>query len=139
MKIKFTISRITSRGEVFAGGLVREFGEFADELLEHRAHLRVAHHVRVQVDVGELLGDEIQEAGLAQPVDLGVEVEALEDVAHCRRERLHVGAQVLGDVHLVAHQPLHVQRRRVVEQQARRAQEEWLGIEAGLLALLLLS
>ena len=43
----------------------------------------------------------------------------LEDVAHRRRERLHVGEQVFLDVVLVAHQLLHVERRRVVEQLAR--------------------
>jgi hypothetical protein len=36
-----------------------------------------------------------------------VELEALEDVAHCRRERLDVAAQVFADVVLVTHQPLH--------------------------------
>jgi hypothetical protein len=44
------------------------------------------------------------QAGLGEAVDLGVEVEALEDVAHGRAEGLHVGSQVLGDVVLVAHQ-----------------------------------
>ena len=83
-----------ARREVLAGGLVGQFGELADQLLEHRAHLGVADDVGVQVDVGELLGDQIEQPGLGQPVDLGVEVEALEDVAHggreapaCRRSR----------------------------------------------------
>ena len=120
MKSRLTISRMTSRGrEVLAGGLVGELGELADQLLEDRAHLGVADRVGVQVDVGELLGDQVEQAGLGQPVDLGVEVEALEDVAHGRREGLHVGAQVLADVVLVAHQLLHVERRRVVEELAR--------------------
>jgi hypothetical protein len=54
--------------------------------------------VGVQVDVGELLGDQVQQARLGQPVDLDVELEALEDVAHRRARTLHVGAQVLADV-----------------------------------------
>ena len=108
-----------ARREVLAGGLVGEFGELADQLLEDRAHLGVADGFRVQVDVGELLGDQVEQPGLGQPVDLGVEVEALEDVAHRGREGLDVGEQVLPDVVLVAHQLLHVQRRRVVEAAAR--------------------
>jgi hypothetical protein len=64
-----------ARREVLPGGLVGEFGELADQFLEHGAHLRVADGLRVQVDVGELLGDQVQQPGLGQPVDLGVEVE----------------------------------------------------------------
>jgi hypothetical protein len=45
----------------------------------------------VQVDVGELLGDQIQQPGLGEPVDLGVELERLEDVPDGRGERLDVG------------------------------------------------
>ena len=70
-----------ARGEVLSGRLVRELGELADEFLECRAHLRVAHAVGMQVDVRELLRDEVEEVRLGEPIDLGVEVEALEDVA----------------------------------------------------------
>ena len=107
-----------ARGEVLAGGLVGELGELADEFLEHGAHLGVADGVGVQVDVGELLGDQVEQAGLGQAVDLGVEIEALEDVAHGGREGLHVGAQVFADVVLVAHELLQVERRGVVEELA---------------------
>ncbi len=124
-----------ARGEVLPGRLVRELGELADQLLEHRAHLRVADDVRVQVDVGELLGDQVQQSGLGQPVDLGVELEALEDVAHRGRERLDVGAQVLADVVLVAHQLLQVERRGVVEVAAGLLQQERLRVHPGRLAL----
>jgi hypothetical protein len=71
-----------TRGEVLPGGLVGQFRELADQLLEHRAHLGIGDGVRVQVDIGELLRDHVQQAGLGQLVDLGVEVEALEDVTH---------------------------------------------------------
>ena len=124
-----------ARGEVLSGGLVGKFGELADQFLEDRAHLGIADGVGVEVDVGELLGDEVEQPGLGQPVDLGVELEALEDVAHGRRERLHVGAQVLADVVLVAHELLQVERRGVVEELAGLAQQEGLGIQPGLLAL----
>ena len=124
-----------ARGEVLSGGLVGKLGELADEFLEDRAHLGIADGGGVQVDVGELLRDEVEQPGLGQPVDLGVEVEPLEDVAHGGRERLDVGAEVLADVVLVAHELLQVQRRRVVEKLAGLPQEERLGVHAGLLAL----
>ena len=78
---------------------------------------------------GELLRDEIEQPALGEPVDLRVKVEALEDVAHRRRERLHVGAEVFADVVLIAHQLLQVERRRVVEELAGFPQEERLGIQ----------
>ena len=84
-----------ARREVFPGGLVGDFGELANQFLEDGAHLGVADGFGVQVDVGELLGDQIQQPGFGQPVNLRVEVEALEDVPHGRGERLHVGEQVL--------------------------------------------
>ena len=127
-----------ARGEVLPGGLVGQFGKLADQFLEDRAHLGIADGIGMEVDVGELLGDEVEQAGLGQLVDLGVKLEALENVAHGRRERLHVGAQVLADVVLVAHELLQVERRGVVEELAGLAQQEGLGIQAGRLAGFLL-
>ena len=123
-----------ARGEVLPGGLIGELGKLADQLLEHRAHPGIAHHLRVQVDVRELLGDQIEQTGLGEAVDLQVELEALEDVPHRRRKRLDVGAQVLADVVLVAHQLFQVERRGVVEELAADFEEERLGIQAGRLA-----
>ena len=71
-----------ARREVLSGGLVGEFCELPDQFLEHRPHLGVADRVRVQVDTCKLLGHQIQQSGLGQSVDLGVEVEGLEDVPH---------------------------------------------------------
>ncbi len=122
-----------ARREVLSGGLVGKFGELADQFLEHGAHLGVADDLGVQVDVGELLGHQVEQLGLGQPVDLGVEVEALEDVAHGGRKRLNVGEEVFPDVVLVAHQLLHVQGRRVEEELPRLAQQERLGVQPGLL------
>jgi hypothetical protein len=69
-----------ARREVLAGRLVRQLCEPPDQVFEHPAHVGVADDVRVQVDVRELLGDEIQKAGLGQPRDLRGEIEVLEDV-----------------------------------------------------------
>jgi hypothetical protein len=40
----------------------------------------------VQVDLGELFRHLVEQPGLGQALDLGVEFEALEDVAHGGRE-----------------------------------------------------
>ena len=77
-----------ARREVLAGRLVRELGEPADQLLEDQPHLGVADRVGMQVDVRELLGDEVKQVRLREPVDLHGELEALEDVPDSRRERL---------------------------------------------------
>ena len=124
-----------ARGEVLAGRLVGQLSELADELLKNGAHLGVADGVRVQVDVGELLGHQVEQPGLGQPVNLGVEIEAGEDVAHGWREGLDVGAQILADVVLVAHELFQVQGRGIVKELAGLFEEEWLGIELGLGAL----
>jgi hypothetical protein len=64
----------------------------------------------MQVDVRELLGHEVEQARLVEPVDLRVELEALEDVPHGRGEALHVRAQVLADVVRRAHELPQVER-----------------------------
>ena len=43
-----------ARREVLAGGLVRELGELADELLVEVAHLDVADRVGMKIDLGDL-------------------------------------------------------------------------------------
>jgi hypothetical protein len=88
----------------------------------------------MEIDGRELLGDEVEEPCLGEPVDLGVEIEALEDVAHGGREGLQISAQVLGDAVLPAHQRLQVELRRVVEVLPGLAQQEGLGVQPCLLA-----
>lgn len=127
-----------ARGEVLPGGLVGQLGELADQLLEDRAHLGVADGLRVQVDGGEFLGDEVEQSRLVEAVDLGVEVEALEDVAHGGRKGLHVGAEVFADIVLVAHQLLQVERRGAVEESTRDLEEEGLRVQLRLFPLRLL-
>ena len=55
-----------ARREVLAGRLVRELREAADELLVEVAHLQVGDDVRVEVDLGELRDDEVEEVLLAR-------------------------------------------------------------------------
>jgi hypothetical protein len=103
MKIRFTISLITSRGVKCSPAVSRQFSELANQLLEHQPYLGVAHRFRVQVDLGEALGRLVGQPRFLQPIHLQVELEALEDVAHRRREGLDVAAQVFADVVLIRH------------------------------------
>lgn len=89
----------------------------------------------MQVHLCEFLGDEVQQPGLVEPIDLRMEVEALEDVARGGRERLHIAVEIGADVVLVAGQGFHVHVGRVVKAGAGLAQQEGFGIDAGLLAL----
>ena len=75
-----------ARGEVLSRRLVGEFRELADQLFENEAHLGVVDDIGVEIDVGEFLGDQIEQVGLGEPVDLDREFEALEDVADVGRE-----------------------------------------------------
>ncbi len=108
------------------GCLVGDFGKLADQFLEHQPHLRIAYRFRVQVDIGEFIGNLIEQSRLGQAVYLCVEVEALEDVPHRRGECLDVGIEVFADVVLVAHQRFHIQRGGVVEALPGFAQQERL-------------
>jgi hypothetical protein len=123
-----------ARGEMLSGGLVGDFSEFADELFEDQTHLAVGDFGGMEVDLGEALGDHIEQAGFGEAVDLGVELEALEDIAHGGREGLNVGEEVFADVVLVAHQLLHVEGRGVAEALPGFAKQERLGVEALLFA-----
>ena len=99
-----------ARREVVARGLVGQLVEAADEVLEDEPHLLVRHRVRVQVHVAELGDDEVEDVRLAHPLDLVLELEELEDVAHVLREALDVADEVLLDVVGVALQLLEVER-----------------------------
>ena len=118
-----------ARREVLTGRFVRQFGELADQLLEGEPHLVVADGLGMQVDAGELLGDLIEQTALGQLVDLGGEIEPLEDVADGGRERLHIGKEVLADVVLIAHQLAHVHGRGVVEALAGGAEQERVRVQ----------
>ena len=54
-----------------------------------------------------------EEPALGQPVNLGVKIEALENVPHGRGERLHVRPEVFPNVVLVPHELFQVQRRGI--------------------------
>ncbi len=100
------------------GGLVGDFCELANELFEYQSHLGVGDRLGMEVDVGELFGDQVEELRLGQPIDLGLEFEPLENIANGRGKALNVGVEVFTDVILVPHELLHVERRRVIEELA---------------------
>ena len=83
-----------ARREVVARGLVGQFVEAADEVLEDEPHLLVRHRVRVQVDIAELRDDEVEDVRLPHPLDLVLELEEVEDVAHIPREAVDVADEV---------------------------------------------
>jgi len=120
-----------TRGEVFTRRFIGQLGKLANQLFKNGTHFGVVDPVGVQVDGGELLGDHVQQAGLGQLVDLGVELEALEDVAHRRAEGLQVGTQVFADVVLVTHELFQVQGGGVVEELAGLTQQKWFGVQTG--------
>ena len=85
-----------------ARGLVRKLIEPADEILEEESHLLVRDPVGVQVHVAELRDHEVQDIALLHLLDLGLELEELEDAADVGREALDVADQVLGDMVRIA-------------------------------------
>ena len=100
---------------MLARGLVGQLGELADQLLVEVAHLDVADRVGVEVDLGHLRQDEVEELGPVEPPDLGVEVELLDDVAGLGVEGGDPGAQVAGDLGRVGEDRLQGQARGVVD------------------------
>jgi hypothetical protein len=124
--------------EVIAGRLVREFVEAADEVLEDEPHLLVRHVRRVEVDVGELRDHEVEDVRLVHLLDLGLELEVLEDALDVGREALDVADQVLVDVVGVALQLREVERRAVVEALARDLVQRGVERVAGELAAFVL-
>ena len=68
-----------------------------------------------EVEAGEALGDLVEQLGFTQPLDLHVETEALEDIAHHGREGGDVGLHVRADMVGVAEQLRQIERGGVVE------------------------
>ena len=91
----------------------------------------VINGVRVQVDIGEFLGNQVEQAGLGQTFNLGIEVEALEDVARGQGKALDVRVEVFPDMVLVAEQLAEVEWRCVVEALPSLAYQERARVQAG--------
>jgi hypothetical protein len=85
-----------ARGEMLPGGLVREFRETPDQLLEHVAHLMVRDHLRPQIEVREPGDHWVEQVRGVQPLDLLTELELLQHVPRVLGEGADVGGQVGG-------------------------------------------
>ena len=118
-----------TRREVLTRGFIADFSKFANELFKHQAHLHVAHALRVQINLGKLFCDLVEQTSFGQALNLNVELKALKHIAHSRREALHVAVEVLRDVVSVAQQLFEIQRRCVVEALPRFAQQEWFWVD----------
>src|SRR5215211_927449 len=70
--------------------------ESADEVFEHLTHLVVLDSIGVEIDFCEFRDDQVQTVGLLQSVDLGIEVETIEDVTHALREAVNVARSAAG-------------------------------------------
>ena len=116
MNRMFTISRMTSRGVKWSPAV-----SLASSLKRRMRFSKMSPICSfgtasgVQVHVAELGDDEVEDVRLAHPLDLVLELEEIEDVAHVLREALDVADEVLLDVVGVALQLLEVERRVVVE------------------------
>ena len=104
-----------ARREVVAGGLVGEFIEPADQVLEDQTHLFVRHLARVQIHPAELRNHHVEDVRLAHLLDLGFELEVFEDAAYLGGEPLEVAHQMLRDVVGIPQQPLEIEIRVIVE------------------------
>ena len=104
-----------ARREMVPRGLVGQLVETADEVLEDEPHLLVRHRARVQVEVAELRDDEVEDVRLPHPLDLVLELEEVENVAHVAREALDVADEVRLDVVGIALEPLEVEGGVVVK------------------------
>ena len=104
-----------TRSEMFTGGLIRKFGKLADQLLKNCAHLGITDGSGVEVDGGELFGNEIKKPGLREFIDLGMKLKALKNITHRRRESLHISPKIFPDMILIAHEHFQIQGRGIVE------------------------
>ena len=116
MKRMLTIrSDDLARREMVARGLVGQLVETPDEVLEDESHLLVRHRARVQVDVGELRDDEVEDVRLPHPFDLVIELEEVENFAHVAREAIDVAVEMRLDAVGVALELLEVEGGVVVK------------------------
>ena len=112
---------VDHQGDHFTGrkvlpcGFVREFGEFSDQLLEHKPHIRIGDDLRMEIDLRKLLCHEVQEIGDRQSFDLIAEFKLLEDVAHIAGKARKVTQQVWLEMIRVGKQLCQVEFGNIVE------------------------
>ena len=93
-----------TRCKVFPGCLVGEFGKLSDEFFKDKAHLVIVHPVRVQVYLGKLFRNQIEQAVFMQAFHMGIKVKAFKNISGVGRKTLNIGVEVLANMVLVANQ-----------------------------------
>jgi hypothetical protein len=82
----------------------------------------------MQVDIGELRHNLIEQVGAVEALDLDTEVELVHDVPGGAGETVDVGVQVLSDVRWVVEQSAEVERRGIEELLSADRAEHWLHV-----------
>ncbi|MNO72219.1 hypothetical protein D3C76_631600 [compost metagenome] len=80
---------------MFTGGFVGAFRKAADQLFKHQTHVVVVYRFRGEIHVGEGANYLVEQIGIFQQVDAGIEVEVFEDLTSILGESTHVGIQVI--------------------------------------------
>ena len=117
MNSRSTISRITSRGVKCSPAVSFDSSaKLPDQFLEDQPHVGVARAVGVQIDLGELLDDLIEQVRTSSSFSICFRKSKRSKMSRAlSREGADVGDQVLADVVRVCQELLEVERRRVVE------------------------
>ncbi len=89
---------------MFSSGFVGDFGKFANQFFKDVAHFGITDRAGMQVDVAKLFGDEVEQIGFGESVNLGLEVKAFEDITNGIGKALDVGNEILTDMVRVAHE-----------------------------------
>ncbi|MND64959.1 hypothetical protein D3C80_563150 [compost metagenome] len=83
---------------MLTGCLVGAFRKAADQLFKHQTHVVVVYSFRGKIHVGKGANHLVEQVGIFQQVDAGIEVEVLEDLTSILGEGPHVGIQVITDM-----------------------------------------
>ena len=109
---------------MFTGCLVGAFRKTADQLFKHQTHVVVIYRFWGEIHVGKGANHLVEQVGIFQQVDAGIEVEVLEDLTSILGEGPHVGIQVI--THMGFTQLGQLQRRAVVESVAAGIEQQLL-------------
>jgi len=71
-------------GKMLSGGLVGQLGKLADQLFKHQPHLAVVNRFRMQIYLGKLFGNDIQQAAFCKAIHLGLKIETFKYIPYCR-------------------------------------------------------
>ena len=96
-----------ARSEVFASRVVRAFGELADQLFKHQAHLVVGNGLGVQVHGADLLHHFVEQVGVVQKANEFGELEVVKNLSRVFGKALYVALQIGLDARLAQRAQVH--------------------------------